>query len=145
MEANITQFMTLGIKQEPMLEGSLLCYVPFYVACFLAESKKRYMILPPSVVSTVGVFTMLKGALGMAKIKSLLVSRFKNITDLVDSLQTFAQQNAAFEAELNELGARNNMLSVAEVRDEIKKGLDSLKSEGWLSDKEFDAIVQRIG
>jgi hypothetical protein len=145
MEANITQFMTLGIKQEPMLEESVLCYVPFYVACFSAESKKRYMILPPSVVSTVGVFTMLKGALGMAKMKSLLVPRFKNITDLVDSLQAFAQQNAAFEAELNELGAKNNMLSVAEVRDEIKKGLDSLKSEGWLSDKEFDAIVQRIG
>ena len=144
METNITQFNTLGIKQEPPLEGNVLCSVPFYAACFTAESKKRYMILPPSVASTVGVFTMLKGALGRAKIKSLLVPRFKNITDLVDSLQALAQQNPAFETEMSELGAKNNMLSVAGAREKIRKGLDSLKSEGWLSDKEFDAVVQRI-
>jgi hypothetical protein len=143
-EANIAQFEKLGVKKDFGLEGSLLYYVPFYVVCYQTELKKRYMILPPSVVSTVGVFTKLKGVLGMAKIKSLLVPRFKNITSFGDTIQALTQQNVMFETELKELGAKNNMLNVNEVHEDLKRGLDCLKSEGWLSDKEFDAIQQRI-
>jgi hypothetical protein len=36
------------------------------------------------------------------------------------------------------------MLANVEVRKEIKAGLSCLKSEGWLSDKEFDIIEQRL-
>ena len=144
LEADIAQFTKLGVKKELGLEGSLLYYVPFYVICFRAELKKRYVILPPSVVNTVSVFTKLKGALGMAKIKNLLAPRFKTVTSLIDSTQGLTQQNAVIEAEINELGAKNNILTVDEVREDIKKGLERLKSESWLSDKEFDVIEQRI-
>jgi len=145
LEADIAQFTKLGVKKELGLEGSLLYYVPFYVICFRAELKKRYVILPPSVVNTVSVFTKLKGALGMAKIKNLLAPRFKTVTSLIESTQGLTQQNAVIEAEINELGAKNNILTVDEAREGIKKGLACLKNEGWLSDKEFDAIEQRIG
>jgi hypothetical protein len=145
LEANIAQFGKLGVKKELGLEGNLLYYLPFYVVCYQAESKKRYMILPPSVVNTVGVFAKLKGALGMAKIKSLLSPRFKTVTSLIDSTQVLTQQNPVFETEINELGAKNNILTADEVREDIKKGLERLRNEGWLSDKEFGAIEQRIG
>ena len=144
-EANIAQFGKLGVKKELGVQGSLLCYIPFYVVCYQAEQKKRYMILPPSVVNTVSVFTKLKGVLGMTKIKSLLVPRFKTVSALMDSIQVLMQKNAVFEAEINESGAKNNILNVGDMREDIKKGLGYLKKEGWLSDKEFDAIAQRIG
>lgn len=145
LESNMTQFGTLGIKKNSGPEECILYYVPFYVICFQSESKKRYITLPPSVVSTVGVFTVLKGALGMAKIRSLLVPRFKTITAFMDSIQALTEQNAVFEAEIDELGAKNNMLASVEVRENIKKGLEFLKNEGWLSDKEAAAVAQRVG
>jgi len=144
-EAKVSEFENLGVKRDLGLERSLLYYVPFYVICYELELKKRYVVLPPSAVSTVGVFTKLKGILGMAKIKNLLVPRFKTFTSLVDSILVLTAQNAVLETELKELGAKNNILGADSIRGEIKKGLELLKTEGWLSDKEFAAIEQRIG
>jgi chemotaxis protein histidine kinase CheA len=144
LEANIAQFEKLGIKKEFGSYGSLMYYMPFYVVCYQRESNKRYIIIPPSVVSTVGIFTKLKGALGMSKIKRLLTPRFKTVASFLDSINVLALQDGIFETELNELGAKNNLLADAEVRKEIKVGLSCLKSEGWLSDKEFELIDQRI-
>ena len=144
LEANIAQFAKLGIKTEFGSYGTLMYYMPFYVVCYQRESNKRYMIIPPSVVSTVGIFMKLKGALGMSKIKRLLTPRFKTVAWLLDSINVLSLQNGIFETELNELGAKNNMLANVEVRKEIKAGLSCLKSEGWLSDKEFDIIEQRL-
>jgi hypothetical protein len=80
----------------------------------------------------------------MARIRSLLVSRFKTFATLVNSVQGLIEKNAAFEAELRELGLRNNVLSVKELREEIKKGLASLKGEGWLSEKESQALRKEL-
>ncbi|MGE5638290.1 MAG: hypothetical protein ACM3WQ_06250 [Chloroflexota bacterium] len=143
LEGNMIQFVSLG-KKKAGLEGSILYYVPFYVICLQGKSNRRYFILPPSVVSTVGVFTVLKGALGRARIRSLLVPRYKSMTELIDSIQVLAEENALFEAEINELGIKNNMLLTENAHENIKKGLEHLRTEGWLSDKEADAISQRI-
>lgn len=144
LEATLLQFTKLGVRKELGQEKSLLYYVPFYVVCYTAETKKRYMVLPPSVVSTVSVFTKLKGVLGMAKIKGLLVPRFKTFAELVNSVQALTENNAAFEAEIRELGAKNNLLSSKDLREDAKKGLAYLKSEGWFSDKEYSAIEQEL-
>jgi hypothetical protein len=145
LESNMNQFGTLGVKKNSGPDECILYYMPFYVICFQSESKKRYITLPPSVVSTVGVFTVLKGAFGMAKIRSLLVPRFKTITAFMDSIQALTEQNPVFKAEIDESGAKNNMVASVEVRENIKKGLEFLKNEGWLSDKEADAVAQRVG
>ena len=144
LEANIAQFTNIGVKKELGSERECLYYVPFYVVCFKADSKKRYMFMPPAVVNTVGVFTKLKGALGLTKTKKLLSPRFKTITSLLESLQTMTQQNAALATEINEAGVKNNIMT-SETMDDIKSGLKRIKSEGWLSDKEFEAMEQRIG
>ena len=144
-ETNVRKFEKIGVNNDMGLKEITLHFAPFYVVCYQTEPKKRYLILPPSIVSSVSVFTKLKGVLGMAKIKSLLVPQFKTISLFADTIQVLTQQNAMFEIELKELGAKNNILRVDSVRAEIKQGLERLKSEGWLSDKEFDAIEQRIG
>jgi len=143
-ETNIENFAKLGVKRDSELKGIALFYIPFYVACYEADSKKRYLILPPSEANTFGLSTKLKSALGKAKIKQLLVSRFESILSLMDEIQVLAQQNAVFETEMREMGERTNILSTSSIRESIQKGLEYIKKEGWLSEKEHQELSQKI-
>jgi hypothetical protein len=144
-EANIAQLESLGIKLKVESRESALVYVPFYLVCYQVGSKKRYMILPPSVVSTVGLSTKLKGALGRTKIKGLLVPRFRALASLRDTIQVLTQQSAMFETEVTELGEKANILATGPMHEEISKGLAYLRNEGWFSDKEYNTIRHRLG
>ena len=140
-EANIAQFDKICLKPSSEELNKALVYVPFYVACYDSGTKKRYLVLPPSMVGTIGISTRLKGALGKARIKAFLVPRFREITSLVDTIQLQSQQNSIFETELKEIGKKNNILVIDSVHEEIEKGLLSLKDQGWLSDKDYGSIV----
>jgi hypothetical protein len=139
-EANIAQLESLGIKSNVETTESTLVYVPFYLVCYQVGPRKRYMILPPSEVNTIGLATKLKGALGAAKIKGLLVPRFKALTLLKDTIQVVTQESAMFETEVTELGEKGSILATGSMRDEITKGLAYLRNEGWFSDNEYNAI-----
>ena len=143
-ETSIEHFAKLGVKRDSELKGIALFYVPFYIACYETKSKKRYLILPPSEANTFGLSTKLKSALGKAKIKQLLVPRFESITSLMDEIQVLAQQNAMFEAEIREGGERTNILNTSSMRESIQKGLEYIRKEGWLSEKEHQALSQKI-
>ena len=143
-ETSIANFAKLGVKQDPELKDVALFYVPFYVVCYQVESKKRYLILPPSEANAIGLSTKLKSALGRAKIKQLLVPRFDVITSLMDTIQVLAQQNAVFETEMKEMGGRANILTMDSMRDHIQKGLEYITKEGWLSEKEYQDLSQKI-
>ena len=143
-EADVAQFAKLGIGRELGSDWNALFYVPFYVICYEAEQEKRYFILPPSAVTTIGLTAKLRGVLGRARIKELMSPRFKAMSSLNDTFYALIQQNAVFEAEINELGAKTNILNSSSSAAEIKQGLTSLKSEGWLSEKEYDAISQKV-
>ncbi|MGW8289466.1 MAG: hypothetical protein ACWGNP_04260, partial [Candidatus Bathyarchaeia archaeon] len=143
-EVNIENFAKLGVKRDSALTGIALFYVPFYVACYEVDSKKRYMFLPPSEVNAYGISAKLKSALGRAKIKHLLVSRFELIDSLVDTLQVLTQQSAVFETEIREMGVRKNMLNNGSTRESIRKGLEYITQEGWISEKEHQALSQIV-
>ena len=143
-EADIAQFPKLGIGKELGVQGPALYYVPFVIICHQAEQRKRYSIIPPSVVNTIGLTTKIKGVLGRARIKELLDPRFKIISSLMGTIQILTMQNALFETEIKELGAKNNILCQGTAADEIAKGLAYLKNEGWLSEKEYDAIREKL-
>jgi len=143
-ETGIENFRELGVKNESELKEAVLFYVPFYVICYKVDSKKRYLILPPSEANTVGLSTKLKSALGKAKIKQLLVPRFEVITSLMDTIQVLAQQNAVFETEMREMGERANLLSTVSKRESIRKGLEYIRKEGWISEKEHLSLNQKI-
>jgi hypothetical protein len=143
-EKSIENFAKLGLKKDSELKDVVLFYVPFYVVCYQLESKKRYMFLPPSEANSIGLSTKLKGALGRAKIKQLLVRRFEVITSLMDTIQVLNQQNAVFGTELREISERMNMLNMDSMRVKIKRGLEAITEEGWLSEKEYQALSQKI-
>ncbi len=143
-ETSIANFAKLGVKQESEMKDVVLFYVPFYVVCYQVESKQRYLFLPPSVANTFGLSTKLKSALGRAKIKQLLVPRFEVISSLIDTLEVLAQQNAVFETEMREMSKSTNILKMDSMRESIKKGLEYIQKEGWISEKEYQALSQKI-
>ncbi len=143
LEADVAKLEQIGVEKELGLNFNLLYYIPFYIACFQADSQKRFMIIPPSIVNSLSVFTKLKGALRMSKINRLLTPRFKTVSALVESIQSLVK-NAGFEAELTELGMRNNLLASKDITEHLSDGLKGLRDEGWLSEKEFDDVLGRI-
>jgi hypothetical protein len=143
-ETSIENFAKLGVKRDSGLKGIALFYVPFYVACYEADSKKRYLFLPPSEANTFGFSAKLKSALGKSKIKQLLVPRFEMINSLMDILQVLAHQNAVFETEMREMGEKTNVLNRSSTRESIRKGLGYIRKEGWISEKEHQDLSQII-
>ena len=142
-ETDLSQFDNLGIEENSELRKSSLYYIPFYVICYKDESKKRYHIIPPSVVNTVCLTTKLKSALGKSKIKQVFSTRFQAITSLMDEMNILIQQNPMFQTELKEIGADFNLLGYKLIQDQIVNGLENLKNEGWLSEKEYEILSSK--
>ncbi len=142
-EAINAMFEMLGIKDQ-QLKSPALFYVPFYVACYQAGLTKRYIFLPPSMTSPVSFATKLKSAFGMSKIKELLIPRFKEITALIDKVQVLDKQDSLLDDEIRDLGEKNNLLNRESVRDNIAKGLVYLEHEGWLSEREYQALSSSL-
>jgi len=46
--------------------------------------------------------------------------------------------------EIRDLGEKNNLLNRESVRDNIAKGLVYLKHEGWLSEREYQALSSSL-
>ena len=136
-------FEALGIRDQG-LKSIALFFVPFYVACYEMGLKRRYLILPPSTISTTGFSVKLKGALGISKIKNLLAPRFKAIKALIETVQVLTKQNTIFEKKLSDLSQRNNLLSNGLFLENAKEGLVYLNHEGWLSDKERQVVSRRL-
>jgi hypothetical protein len=141
-EANLASFEKLGIPQKH--KTVTLIYMPFFLACYRAEQKKRYVLFSPSVANSIGFTTKLKGALGRAKVKQLLVPRFRAITSFLNKFPALIEQNAAFEREVYEAGDKADMLKASSLPEQIKSGLERLKEEGWFSEKEYEAFNQKL-
>ena len=118
-----------------------LFYVPNYLICYNSGEKRRYVSLPPSSINEVGISAKLKGALGVAKIKSCFSPRLKEMALLAETVEKQSVEDSIFETELKLLGEGNNVLKVGFLGEGIERGLLALKDKGWLSDKEFGAVM----
>ncbi len=121
-----------------------MVHVPFYLACYQKEMKKRYVVVSPSYARGMRGLTRLKGVFGAAKIKSLFQNRSKSITDLLDQLVTLVQHNPVFEKEIIDAGFRANILRTKESKGKVKEGLEQLKDEEWLSENEFQIFNEAL-
>lgn len=142
-EAVNGRFEMLGVREQ-QLKSPALFYVPFYVACYQAGLSRRYVFLPPSTAGPVGFAGKFKGALGRSKIKELFIPRFKEVTSLIDKVHDVAKQDTWLESEIRDLGEKNNLLKTEIARSNISKGLVYLKHDGWLSDKEYQALSSTL-
>jgi len=121
-----------------------LTYLPFYLASYEMKMKKRYVVYPPSIVSSLGILTKLKGVFGATKMKSFLQPRSKAITALLNQLVTLTQENPVFEKEVSDAGIKASILQTTELRIGIKKGLEELKNEKWISENELQTFSKLL-
>jgi hypothetical protein len=137
-EANSAKFQSLGVADQ--VKTPAVFYVPFYVACYQSEFSRRFAYLPPSTVSDMGFAAKLKGAFGVSKIKQFFVPRFKSISTLIDRAQTLAKHDTFLDDQIRSLGEKNNLLNAHLTRVNIGEGLAYLRTEGWLSDKDYQVV-----
>ena len=142
-EAVSAKFALLGFADQ-QLKTSAQFYVPFYVACYQSGFSKRFMYLPPLTSNTIDFVAKLKGAFGASKIKQVLTPRFKSISVLINRLQELAKQESFLESQIMDLGEKNNSLIRQLSRGNIAEGLLRLRSEGWLSDKEYQIVSDSL-
>ena len=136
-------FEGLGFKDQE-LKNAALFYVPFYVACYENGSGRRFLIVPPSNIGSPDFSSKLRGAFGMSRIRDRLTPWFKTLTALIDKVQPLTKQNGMFESQLNGLAKKNNLLNDDSFMENVEKGLVTLRSEGWLSDKEKQVLSNRL-
>jgi len=121
-----------------------LVYLPLYMVCYETKQKKRYAVYPPSVVGSMGILTKLKGVFGATKIKSFLQPRSKAITTFLNQLVPLIQENPVFEKEISDAGIQTSILRTKESRELIKKGLEELKEEKWISESELQSFSKPL-
>ena len=121
----------IGMKDQRRKKA--LAFVPFYLSCFKADARRRYMVYPPAVVGSMKTTTKLKGMLGMSKLGSLFQPRSKPLANVLNQVAILAARDPVFEKDLYDAGTRSSILKSAESREAIVKGLNDLRNEQWFS------------
>ncbi|MGD6850847.1 MAG: hypothetical protein ACQCN6_02165 [Candidatus Bathyarchaeia archaeon] len=144
LEESITEgFSQLGII-DPQLKSPLLVYVPFYAVCYEEGLSRRCLYIAPSTVNSADLSTKLKGALGLSRTGNLLSARFRTIADLIDKIESLANQNSALLSQIWTLGEKNNLLKNNSFRADAESGLVYLKHLDWLSERETADLIDRL-
>lgn len=141
MEGKMLEFDQLGIRQK-RTDYSLV-YMPFYLSCYQSKLNKRYSYLAPSELSDGGLSTRLK-AFGKTKISQIFQTKNKKITPILNSFIGLMDVNIVFNCDISEACMKANLLQSEKIQESIKRGLDNLKEQGWLSNSEFDEFNQAI-
>jgi len=121
-----------------------LVYLPFFLACYKQDLKKRYIAFPPSIVNTMTGVTKIKGALRSFKIRMLLQELSTPITNLLNRFADLVDQNRMFEDRIVNACTKTNILKTRDLRRGIETGLRGLREEEWLSEKEFKLFNERL-
>jgi hypothetical protein len=126
---------------------SLLC-IPFYLVGYQTKNKTHIHIFPPvKVASPKGVIKTIQKTLASLRqtsgVKFLLQPRSKILSKMLDfALKECAMADKTFSGTLRQAAASGNILGKYGLRETLLRGLDELKAEGWISQKEEDAIVK---
>jgi hypothetical protein len=141
---NLLIHMELGFKSDFALKSNnIIIYVPFYIAAYSREGSKakRYFVFPPSTVCSLGFSSKFKGVLGRAKIKDLFNERFVAVSSLGEKLRLEVSSNLDFEAQIEGLVQKSNLLDMKTL---LREGLFLLKEEGWFSESEYQTFFSAV-
>jgi hypothetical protein len=121
----------VGMKDQRRKKA--LAFVPFYLSCFKADARRRYIVYSPSVVGSMKTTTKLKSMFGMSRLGSLFQPRSKPLANVLNHVTILAARDPVFEKDLYDAGTRSSILKSAESREAVVKGLNDLRNEQWLS------------
>ncbi len=133
------------LERIAMSQGKWACrlvYIPFYFVRYEKGDRRRYVVYPPSIVGDMGVLAKMKGALGVAKVKTLIQPRSEAMAVFLNKLIGFFEKKPLFEKEVTEAGIQKSILLNKKLRVALAKGLKQLESENWISRRELQAFSE---
>ena len=116
--------------------ATMLVYMPFYVIGYLSKSDKRFIYLPPSVVSDIDMGVKLK-SFGRKKIAQFLQPRSQKIVSILNKFIKMLNEDIVFRHEITEACGKGNLLQSKDSIEKIIEGLNDLKNDRWISEEEF--------
>ncbi|MCW4021521.1 MAG: hypothetical protein NWF14_09900 [Candidatus Bathyarchaeota archaeon] len=119
-------------------------YVPFYLACYKQEFKRRYALFPPSLAHGMRGVTKFKGVFRSSKVTVVLDGMSEAITRFLNLFILLVEQNPIFEEKLFKAGTKVNLLGAKESRQEVAKGLERLSAEGWLYENVLRSFKKKL-
>jgi hypothetical protein len=140
-EAAINDFDNFGVPHGQ--KSNLLIHMPFYLICYQAGSNKRCTYVAPSIVGDNGLGARLRGW-GKKKITYLFQPRSQKVVSVLNRFLTLLDENIAFSHEIHEACRKANLLGSKEKVEQIRNGLNQLKTADLLSQSEFEAFSQML-
>jgi hypothetical protein len=136
--AALEELEVLGMKEQR--RNTVLVHTPFYLACFRAEARRKYIVYPPSIAGSMKTTTKLKSMFGMSKLGSLFQPRSKALSNVLNQVTTLAGRDPVFEKDLYDVGMQASTTKSTDSKDRILKGLTALGNEEWVSASEVQAL-----
>jgi hypothetical protein len=59
---------------------------------------------------------------------------------LIDNVEILAKQDPLVDNQIRSLGEKNNLVTSSLTRGSVAEGILRLRSQGWLSDKEYQVV-----
>jgi len=140
------ELRSLTISWKP--EHVTLIGLPFYLVGYKAEDKFHYRTYSPlRVMSSEGIVKKIEKTLLSfrleSRIKLLLQPRSKTLNRMFNTvLEEKMKTDRAFEGSLRELGVSNNLLTKADFKEALTKGVEELKAEGWIKPEEGAVLMK---
>jgi len=138
----ITDLDRLGLPQAR--KKYKIVYLPFFLACYKQEFKRRYTLFPPSVANSMSRVTRIKGVFKTSKVKIVLEDRSESIAKFLNQILKLTKQDTIFEEKIAAAGVKTSILRTRATRETVAKGLVELRIEGWLSENEFGSFNEQL-
>jgi len=141
-----TELENLTIPWKP--EHVCLLGVPFYLVGYKTEAKVRYGVFPPvKVIGSEGIIKKLEKKLLSFRLASrfrlLLQPRSNALNKMFNTIfEEELRADSAFEVSLRDLGKSNNLLKTSDFKEELTKGLEELKAEGWIKQEQCITLTK---
>ena len=147
-EKNASAEELKGVAVSWKLEAPVSMLLPFYAVDYVSESKEHYEFYSPVLASSPeGVLKAIKrkfwGFSLDARIGLLLRQRSKALDKMLSSV--FSKKldtDRELHNIIREKMQQNNIILAQELKETLKKGLDSLVTENWVKTEERDMILQ---
>jgi hypothetical protein len=123
-------------------EGEIYAYVPFLLAKLQSQAGSRFVVFPPS--------RMRRGKSGTERIKGFLVGtmsvpaepRSMSTEKLCEILKGLIEANHFAIREVTEKVLQFNLLKSSRFKEDLCGGIEALRNEGWLNEKQARSLEE---
>jgi hypothetical protein len=129
------------------LEQNALVSIPLYLVAYQNHEKLQYHVFPPlRVMSSEGIVKKIENTIWSFRLASRIKLFMQPRSEALNRLFTIALERTTADKvlseSLRELCASNNILTKPNFKEELTKGIEELKTEGWIKQEERDSLMK---